>query len=91
MRYITATPAETSPDLRGFRQSLAPRLTQREVASGAGIDKAMLSRLENGSREISPLYARRLARFYSRITGQRVTAGEILDMAELAVARHREP
>jgi transcriptional regulator with XRE-family HTH domain len=88
MRDIPPTPADLL-DLRGLRESLVPRPSLREVACGAGIETALLSRIETGRKEISLLLARRLARFYSRATGRSVTAGEIFDRAELALNRRR--
>ena len=87
MRGMTPKRVDSFQDLRGFRQSLTPRKTLGQVARGAQIDKSLLSRIETGKKEISILCARRLARFYSRAAGRSVTAGEILDRAELAVVR----
>jgi hypothetical protein len=89
VRYFSQNSVDAIQDLRGFRQSLTPRKTLGQAARGAEIDKSLLSRIETGKKGISVLCARRLARFYSRATGQSVTAGEILDMAELALARRR--
>ena len=67
-------------DLRAFRLQLKPRKTLRQVARGAQMDTALLSRLETGGRAIRVTHARRLARFYSRVTGIHITAGEIFEM-----------
>jgi plasmid maintenance system antidote protein VapI len=77
-----------SLDLRSFRESLSA-CTLGRVARATRIDKSLLSKLETGRREITTACAKRLARFYSRIAGRSVTAGEILDMAEVALARRR--
>ena len=71
-------------DLRSFRLQLTPRRTLGQVARGAQVHRSVLSRVETGRREITVGCARRLAQFYSRVTGRRVTLGEILEMAERA-------
>jgi predicted transcriptional regulator len=78
--------SSTGLDLRSFRQQLTPRRTLGQVARGAQVDRSLLSRIETGTRAITADCARRLARYYSRVAGRRVTAGEILDMAECASA-----
>lgn len=89
MRDVAQETPASLPDLRRFRESLTPRKTMGQVSRGARIDKSLLSRFELGKKEISAVCARRLARFYSRATGRTVTAGEVVDMALLAVARRR--
>jgi Helix-turn-helix domain len=88
MRYLSSK-QESRIDLRGFRERLIPRKTLGQAARGARVDKSLLSRVETGKQKISTFCARRLARFYSRVTGRCVTAGEVLDMAELSAARRR--
>ena len=73
-------------DLRGFRLQMTPRKSLGQVARGAEVHRSLLSRIETGNRAITVDCARRLARFYSRATGRRVTV-EILDMAERSAAR----
>lgn len=79
--------ASAELDLRAFRLQLRPRKSLRQVARGAQLNESLLSRMETGSRVISGTYARRLARYYSRVTGTRITAGEIFNMGERATER----
>jgi helix-turn-helix protein len=82
----TAAPPDL--DLRSFRERLTPSKTLGQVALGARVDKSLLSKLEQGKRPVTAACARRLARFYSRVTGSRVTAGHVVDMVERAAGRH---
>ena len=59
----------------------------RQVARGAQLDETLLSRVETGSRVMSGTYARRLAQYYSRVTGTSINAGEIFNMGERSSAR----
>ena len=79
------------PELRSFREAVAPQKSLTQVAQGAGMDKSHLSRLEMGKQGISLGTARSLAGFYSRVAGRPVTVDEIVSMAEQSAARHAEP
>jgi len=69
-------------DLRTFRQGLVPGLTLGQVARGAQVNRSLLSRIETGKQRITASCACNLARYYSRVSGQSVTAGQVFDMAE---------
>lgn len=74
-------------DLRSFRQQVTPGATLGKVAGAAKVHKSLLSRIETGRRAISLACARKLARYYSQITGRRLTVGRIVELAERAKAR----
>jgi len=74
-------------DLRSFRERLTPPKSLGQVALGAQVDKSQLSKLEQGKRPITAACARRLAQFYSQVSGSRVTVGHVVNMVELAAGR----
>ena len=76
-------PAPAGLSLRDFREWLRPQQPLSLVSENSGVDASSLSKYERGSLPMSGGAARLLSVYYSSIAGREVSAGEVMDMAEM--------